>query len=93
MCRKTLRAALNEQMKRKYHLRAQVVDFEPKQRAYSQPKVPPAARPPIFMADMAGGLASGSASELKIDSTPNVRRFPVAYCGELQTFIYILDLM
>ncbi|OQW98559.1 MAG: hypothetical protein BWK74_04275 [Desulfobacteraceae bacterium A6] len=33
---------------------------EPKQRALTQPKVPPAARPPIFMADMAGGFAAGS---------------------------------
>ena len=36
------------------------LNFEPKQRAHSRPKVPPAARPPIFMADMAGGLAAGS---------------------------------
>jgi hypothetical protein len=33
---------------------------EPKQRAHSTPKVPPAARPPIFMADMADGLAAGN---------------------------------
>ena len=38
--------------------------IEPKQRAHSPPKVPPAARPPIFMADMAGGLAAGSFKDI-----------------------------
>ena len=60
--------------------------FEPKQRAQSPPKVPPAARPPIFMADMAGGLAAGLASEIKTDTIPYGRSFPDACGEELQTF-------
>jgi len=39
---------------------------EPKQRAHFRPKVPPAVRPPIFMADMAGGLAAGSFNHLAV---------------------------
>jgi hypothetical protein len=78
MCRETVRAASNEQMKWKYHLRAQVVDLEPKQRAHSPPKVPPIS--------MAGGFAAGLASELKIEDIPYGRRFPVAYCGESSNY-------
>jgi wyosine [tRNA(Phe)-imidazoG37] synthetase (radical SAM superfamily) len=58
--------------------------IEPKQRAHSQPKFPPAARPPIFMADMAGGLAAGLASGLKTDTIHCGRRLLAACGGELQ---------
>ena len=52
------------------------LNFEPKQRAHSQPKVPPIS--------VAGGLAAGLASELKTDSIPYGRRFPAACGGKLQ---------
>ena len=39
-------------------------ELEPKQRANSPSKIPPAARPPIFMADMAGGLAAGNFKDI-----------------------------
>jgi hypothetical protein len=51
------------------------LNFEPKQRAHSQPKVPPIS--------MAGGLAAGLASELKTDSIPygRIRLRRTAACG------------